>query len=437
MAPPEIVTPTTPAGASTTTTTSPPTASQQQRSDLLNEKILVESGLAEFTLDIKLGKFARSYDVARRTVVILNQMIKDNTWTNARDLLSTLGSVCAYIDSLGLVETAISNMIRRIMRIVRDECQNYVTQMRAQQEMESSQSQLELTTGSSGSEFALDRDMDNSTTNLDLDIYTTGIHANIIEGIELELLNEIDSSSKTIAEQAINYVQTDEIILILGKSDVIEMFLKKAAKSRDKTVRRKFTVIVVELAPYFSGHEMANLLSKHDISTLIIPDSAVFAIMSRVNKVILSAHSMMANGGIKAPAGSHSVALAAKHFAVPVIVCCPMYKLTPSYLVSHDSAAFEQFSNLHAAYPEPYVSPFVNESQDTELEQATDEKRTSSKDSDRAIRRDFSSVESVHTTFDYVQPELITLFVSHIGGNSPSYVYQLLNELYCRSDYLK
>lgn len=416
---------------------------QQQRSELLNEKILVQSGLAEFILDIKLGKFERSYDVARRTVVILNQLIKDNTWPKARDLLQTLKSICAYIDSLGIVETASSNMIRRIMRIVRDECQNYASQVRAKQEMESSPSQVDLqSSAGGGTEFGGERDLDSdATSNLDLDIYATGVHGNIIEGIELELLGEIDSSSKTIAEHAINYVQTDEIILILGKSEVIETFLKKAAKSRDRTVRRKFTVIVVELAPFFSGREMAKLLNKHDISTLIIPDSAVFAIMSRVNKVILSTHSMMANGGIKAPAGSHSIALAAKHYAVPVIVCCPMYKLTPNYLVSHDSVAFEQFSYLHAAFPEPYISPLAQNQQDKDTDQVVESLKDMSISSIQQqqlppLSASGGSVESIHTTFDYVQPELITLFVSHIGGNSPSYVYQLLNELYCKSDYL-
>lgn len=383
------------------------------------DEIIVKSGLAEFTRDIRLGKFERSYDAAKRTIVILNQIIKDNNWPTARHLIDTLKGVCNYIDSLGIVDTAPGNMTRRIMRIVRDECQNYNSQSRAQQQQDETS-------------FDTNRDeQTNSDSSLNIDIYKTGIHENIIEGIEQELMNELELSSKSIAQQAIDYVQSDEIILTLGKSKVIETFLRHAAVG-SKTGRRKFTVIVVELAPFYSGREMSKLLNKHGISTLIIPDSAVFAIMSRVNKVIMSTHSMMANGGIKAPAGSHSIALAAKHHAVPVIVCCPMYKLTPGYLVSHDSVAFKRFSHLHAAFPEPYA-PKTIATTTTGMDHGSSKPTGSAAPAPTKLG---GSVESIHSTFDYVQPELITLFVSNIGGNSPSYVYQLLNELYCKSDYL-
>lgn len=37
--------------------------------------------------------------------------------------------------------------------------------------------------------------------------------------------------------------------------------------------------------------------------------------------------------------------------------------------------------------------------------------------------------------FDYVPPELISLFVTDTGGYIPSYVYRLLAEYYTREDY--
>ena len=42
---------------------------------------------------------------------------------------------------------------------------------------------------------------------------------------------------------------------------------------------------------------MATSLAKVGIKTTIITDSAVFAMMSRVNKVIIGTHTVMANGG--------------------------------------------------------------------------------------------------------------------------------------------
>jgi translation initiation factor eIF-2B subunit beta len=38
--------------------------------------------------------------------------------------------------------------------------------------------------------------------------------------------------------------------------------------------------------------------------------------------------------------------------------------------------------------------------------------------------------------FDYVPPNLISLFITDLGGRTPSYVYRLLTELYARQDYL-
>jgi len=59
-------------------------------------------------------------------------------------------------------------------------------------------------------------------------------------------------------------------------------------------------------------------LAKSNIQTTVIPDSAVFGMMSRVNKVIIGTHTVSANGGLRAASGIHVVALAAKHYSIPV-----------------------------------------------------------------------------------------------------------------------
>ena len=47
----------------------------------------------------------------------------------------------------------------------------------------------------------------------------------------------------------------------------------------------------------FQGHQLATSLAKASVETTVITDSAVFAMMSRVNKVIIGTHTLMANGG--------------------------------------------------------------------------------------------------------------------------------------------
>ena len=90
-------------------------------------------------------------------------------------------------------------------------------------------------------------------------------------------------------------------------------------------------MIVCETAPSFVGHTTAENLVKEGINTTLVPDAAVFALMSRVDKVIFSAHAIMANGGLVTHSGAHMIALAAAAHAVPVIVVGAMYKLTPLY----------------------------------------------------------------------------------------------------------
>ena len=59
-------------------------------------------------------------------------------------------------------------------------------------------------------------------------------------------------------------------------------------------------MIVAEAAPFYGGHELSASLAKSKIATTLITDSAIFAVMSRVNKVIVGTHTIMADGGLKA-----------------------------------------------------------------------------------------------------------------------------------------
>lgn len=90
---------------------------------------------------------------------------------------------------------------------------------------------------------------------------------------------------------------------------------------------------------------------------------------------------MLANGGLRAACGALTVALAAKHYSVPVIVLCPMYKLSPVYLCSYEQDAFNLVGCAEGIIPyNSSAAPFA---------------------------KAFSPI------FDYVPPELVTLFISN------------------------
>lgn len=53
-----------------------------------------------------------------------------------------------------------------------------------------------------------------------------------------------------------------------------------------------------------------------------------------VPKVIIGTKTILANGALRAVTGTHTLALAAKHHSTPLIVCAPMFKLSPQVCVS-------------------------------------------------------------------------------------------------------
>lgn len=86
---------------------------------------------------------------------------------------------------------------------------------------------------------------------------------------------------------------------------------------------------------------MAKSLSSAGISTFLVPDSSIYALMSRVNKVILGAHAILANGGMFAITGSLLAATAARAHSTPVVVCAGQFKLTPLWNLYHEYGALD------------------------------------------------------------------------------------------------
>lgn len=208
-----------------------------------------------------------------------------------------------------------------------------------------------------------------------------------------EMLSELENTQEPISKQALEHIHSDDVIMVYGVSGTVRQFLQEAAKKR-----RSFKVIVVEGAPDFKGHRMARSLAELDIPTTLVADSAVFAVMAAVNKVIIGTHAVMANGGLVTEAGTHMVALAAKHHAVPVVCITGLYKLCPLFPYNRDA-----FIDLKSPGPAASYA---------------------------ALGGISHNVQVVCPSYDYVPPELVSLFVTNTGGHQPSYIYRLLSEMY-------
>lgn len=235
-----------------------------------------------------------------------------------------------------------------------------------------------------------DSDIDYSTSVGD---YKTALMAAISE-----LNDELDNVNQPICEVAHEYIHADECVLVYGYSVTVELFLKSAAR------KRKFQLIIAESGPGLDGHRLLQALHKHpNITLALIPDTAIYALMSRVNKVLISPNSILADGGAICTSGHMMVAIAAKDFAVPVVGVTGAYKLTPLY--SHNQS--DVLSHLQSpADVIPYDYPI-----------------------------DLEQVSVVVPAFDYVPPDLIDLYVTNSGCHQPAYMYRLLGEFYHTGDY--
>jgi translation initiation factor eIF-2B subunit beta len=341
-----------------------------------NEKL---TDVIKLISDIKHGKLFSSYEIALRTETLLEKLIADVDWNNARELMDKIKNKIKQVHATVPLEVTATNIMRHVLKVIREEFKDSASEKKGE-----GQSLHHLVMADKSDELDYSECHGNLRSRL-LDYLT-------------EYKTELETSTENIATQALEHIHPNEIILTVGKSSTVEKFLKNAA------MERNFQVIVVEAAPHYHGHKMATRLASSKIQTTVIPDSGVFAMMSRVNKVIIGTNSVMADGGLRAPSGVQSVALAAKHYSVPVMVLAHIYKLTPQYVCSHEKETFDMCASPGGVIPYS-TGPLLNK------------------------------INVYNPIFDYVQPELVTLLISHQGGNAPSYVYRLLSELYHSDDY--
>ncbi|CAF0712627.1 unnamed protein product [Brachionus calyciflorus] len=116
-------------------------------------------------------------------------------------------------------------------------------------------------------------------------------------------------------------ISNNDTILIYGYSSLVTRILIEA--------KQKFSnihVVVVDSRPKYRGKQALEKLLKHDIDCSYVLINGISYIMNRVNKVILGAHALLANGYVMGQIGSSQIALVAKSFNVPVVVCCETYK---------------------------------------------------------------------------------------------------------------
>lgn len=173
------------------------------------------------------------------------------------------------------------------------------------------------------------------------------LRSEVIDGIE-EIKDEISQVDDQIAALAEVQIHPGDYVLIHYPSPTVERFILRAA------LKRKFTVLIAVEPPRKQEpgnplRSFRNKLSAAGIPVVSIMNGGLMAYMSRVDKVILGARYVLANGSVISDAGAAAVARAAKEHGNAVITLSGVYKLSPEH-------AFDEESVIEWADSANYVS---------------------------------------------------------------------------------
>jgi ribose 1,5-bisphosphate isomerase len=123
----------------------------------------------------------------------------------------------------------------------------------------------------------------------------------------------------------------------------------KSAWGEGKDIR----VIASEARPRNQGHITVRELAKEGIPTTLIVDSAVRALMKEVDKVVVGADSIAANGAVINKIGTSQIALCAQESRVRFFVAAETYKFHPDTCLG-EIVEIEEREPLEVADPNEF-----------------------------------------------------------------------------------
>lgn len=316
------------------------------------------------TSDLKRRRIQGSHDVALATANLMLRFVSATRWTHNSELISEVRELGRTLINAQPREFACGNVVRRVLAIIRETDRDHDKgDVSGQDIMSSMFNLLSTNTEQDQGERATERPRDTK--------------ADIIEGIQ-ELIDEIDNMDDTISGLSLDMIHENEVLLTpTPESRTVRDFLKRAAQ------KRKFSVLVTESYPngVKAAHEAVRELAKAGIETVLIPDTTVLAVMSRVGKVIIGSRAVLANGGCMSSAGVSLVCECAKESRTPVLCVTALYKLSPLY-------PFDTESVIEVG-DTSQVIPFA----DSEC---------------------MSQLDAVNPMYDYVAPDYIDIYLTNM-----------------------
>ena len=161
---------------------------------------------------------------------------------------------------------------------------------------------------------------------------TTGQNVNELKKHTIDVANEFIENSKRaiqkIGEIGARRIKDDDIILTHCHSSAVVEVIKTAWR-QGKAVQ----VYCTETRPLFQGRITARALAQVGIPVTLIIDSAARHFMNEVDKVIVGADAIAANGAVVNKIGTSLMALAAHEARTLFFVAAETYKFSPETMV--------------------------------------------------------------------------------------------------------
>ncbi|XP_064652149.1 translation initiation factor eIF2B subunit delta-like [Lineus longissimus] len=207
---------------------------------------------------------------------------------------------------------------------------------------------------------------------------------NLFENIDNFVKEKVVLSGKAILQSASAKIRDNDVIIVYGCSSLIYRVLSGSHEEG-----KRFRVIVVDGRPKNEGKEMLRRLVKLGVQCSYVLISAAAYVMKEATMVLLGAHALLANGCVMSRVGTSQIALVAKAYNVPVLVCCETYKFCER--VQTDSFVFNELADPNDLVKTDKAKQYLSG------------------------WRDIPALNLLNLMYDVTPPELVTIVITELG----------------------
>jgi ribose 1,5-bisphosphate isomerase len=207
-----------------------------------------------------------------------------------------------------------------------------------------------------------------------------------------EFLNESKKAVVRIGEIGSRRIRSGDVLLTHCHSSAAVEVMRRAWMDG-----RRFTVYVTETRPRFQGRKTATILSGIGIPVTLIVDSAARYFMNEIDKVVVGADAVAANGAVVNKIGTSTIATLAHEARTQFIVASETYKFSPETVMG---------------------------------ELVTVEERDTAEVVSKDFIRKYPNIKVRNPAFDVTPPEYVDIIVTERGVISPQAAIMVIHEIF-------